>query len=1014
MQSSPPRAMLAPLRRLAVALCLLAPAPLLGQAGPIAGVVVDRATGAPIDNAQVIVVGTTLRALTDASGRFRFSDVPGTAVVLQVRRIQFRATEDTVNVGDADVRIALDEKALELEGVVVTGTPGATAQRVLGNAVSRIDAAGISEKAPISSMQQLLNGRAAGVVVMPASGMVGSGSRLRVRGASSLSLSNQPLIYLDGVRVNAASATGPANQSFGSSSISRINDINPEDIESIEILKGPAAATLYGTEASNGVIQIITKRGAAGPARWDLMVRQGVNFFANPEERLWLNYARDPASGEVISLDLVEREQAASRPIWRDGHLQEYDLSVSGRTDVFRYYLSGRYENSDGADASNDTRKYHTRANLTVAATPKVSVGVNLAYVTGTTNLACEAGCGGRVWGTVLANPLNLTGANASRRGFHSGTPEQYDLLENYSQQVDRFTGSVQFNHQPASWLSHRLTFGTDRTREQNITFTPRVDSLVNHPVWGSAPLGFKSVGDRAYYVTTVDYAATANVQLSPDLRSSTSVGGQSYRTRDDTVYAQGSVFAAPGLTAISATTTNRLNAQGFVEEKSLGLYVQEQLGWRDRVFLTAGVRTDDHSAFGADFNRAYYPKVGVSWVLSEESFWNVPWVEQLRLRGAYGASGLQPQSFAAIRTYEPVTGPSDSAAVTPQFVGNPQLGPERGTEIELGLDAALFQGRLGLELTYYSKRVKDAILEQQIAPSTGYPALQFFNAGRISNRGLELLARGRPYERDPVAVDLTLNLSTNSSKILDLNPANPDPNEFVTPSQYIRHQVGYPVGSWFEQRVVSAQFDPAGQAINVMCDNGQGGSMPCAGADGVYGANPATFLNDDAPDVYLGRTTPKFEGGVSTTVTLWERLRLYGLLDFKTGFRKLDGNTRVRCPIFARCRENFFPTEFDPERIAGIQSSSNLVDYLIDDATFAKLREISVSYTLPDRWARSVAASRATVSLAGRNVYTWTKFRGLEPEAFFLGGTRGGHSLWEQTTLPQLSTWVLTVNLGF
>jgi TonB-linked SusC/RagA family outer membrane protein len=990
---------------LSLAVVAVAPSPLRAQEGQVGGVVLAETSRLPLADAQVRVQGTNLVTVTDAAGRFRLTGLASDEVVLEIRRIGYRPATVTARAGDLEVRVLLGEKIVELEAVVVTGTAGEVQQRELGNSVGRITAEELSD-APVSTVQDILSGREASVVVIPPSGQVGAGSRLRIRGASSPSLGNQPLIYVDGVRSNAASATGPTNQAFGSSSISRINDLNPDDIENIEIIKGPAAATLYGTEASNGVIQIITKRGQAGAARWNLAMRQGTNLFANPGGRLWVNYARDPATSQILSLDLVEREDSAGRPIWRNGRLQEYDLSVSGGTDVAQYFVSGGFEDNQGIDKSNDLLRYSVRGNVSMRPSAKVSATMNLGYVTGRTNLACEAGCGGRVWGTVLANPLNLTGVNASRRGFHSGTPEQYDLLENYWQDLDRFTLSVQARHQPVPWFSHRLNFGTDRTREQDVTFTPRVDSLINHPVWGSQPLGFKAVNDRTLNVTTVDYAATATFDVTRTLRLGTSVGGQYYSTRDGNVYAQGREFPTPGLTAISATVRDRLNAQDFVEEKSFGFFVQEQIGWRDRAFVTLGLRSDDHSAFGPNFDRAYYPKVGVSWVVSDEPFWGLDWVDALRLRAAYGASGLQPQTFAAIRTFAPVTGPGDSAAVTPQFLGNPDLGPERGSEVELGFEASLLGERVGVELTYYNKRITDAILERLIAPSVGFPGSQFFNAGRVTNRGLEVQLRGRPYEGNRVNVDLTLAFSTNSNEILELDPA--EPTQFFTPSLYIRHQVGYPVGSWFEQRVVSAQFDTLDNAVNVTCDDGQGGVMPCQGADGAWGGG------DDAPDVYLGRTNPKFEGAFSAAVTLWNRLRVSGLLDFKTGFRKLDGNYRVRCPIFVRCRENFFPTEFDPRLIAGIQSSNNLVDYLIDDASFAKLRELSITYTVPDRYARMLNASRATVSLAGRNLRTWTRFGGLEPEAFFLGGSRSaGFSLWEQTTTPQLTTWVVTVNLG-
>src|SRR2546427_3666706 len=372
---------------------LFAPLRLPAQGSAVGGVVVTRASGAPIGDAQVSVSGTTVRAVTDASGRFRIPDVPGTTAVLEVRRIGFRAVQDTVRAGDLNVRIALEEKALELSSVVVTGTPAATAQRELGNAVSRIDAASITQAAPINDVQNLLNGRAAGVLIQPATGAVGSGSRIRIRGASSFSLGNQPLVYVDGVRVDADFASGPQNQDFGSSSISRFNDFKPDDIASIEILKGPAAATLYGTEASNGVIQIVTKRGTPGPARWDFTVRQGLHYVSNPEGRFPTNYQVD-GSGNLLSINMRDLE-AQVGDIFRTGHLADYQASVSGGSNALPYYVAGGTELQGGAEPSNDFRHTSGRASVTATPSEKVTVAANVGYVSGPTHVSCEAGCGG-------------------------------------------------------------------------------------------------------------------------------------------------------------------------------------------------------------------------------------------------------------------------------------------------------------------------------------------------------------------------------------------------------------------------------------------------------------------------------------------------------------------------------------------------------------------------------------------------------------------------------------------
>lgn len=962
--------------------------------GSLRGRVLDATTNAPIVGAQVVLPTLNRGIATGADGRFSLTGLPAGPLRVAVSHAGYSPSTRTVTipaVGAAEAEFQLNVSAVALDALVVTGTVGQTQRRALGNAVSTVDAAEVVQITEVNNVQQLINGRVAGVVIQPASGTVGSGARIRIRGTSSFSLSNEPLIYVDGVRINNQFATGPANQGFGSSSISRLNDINPEDIESIEIIKGPAAATLYGTEASNGVIQIITKRGSAGEPRWNLTVKQGVNFLRDPDGRFPVNY--QIVGADTVALDIVNREDQRGTPIFQNGPLQEYDLTVGGGTERVTYFAGGGYEKSEGIEPTNGVERYSVRLNTTVNATDRLDLAVKLGYIDAVTNLPAEAGFGGRIWTTILADPRKLE----TRRGFHSGLPEEYDALYHFEQGVNRFTGSIQFNHRPLNWFTHRLNVGTDQTREDNIIFFPRIDSLIGGN-FGNEALGYKALTARDIDYRTFDYSATVNTSFG-GLESNTSAGAQYYRTGFNFVFAEGSVFPAPGLTAISATTRDRFNAQDFVEEATLGFFVQEQLGWRDRLFLTLALRADDNSAFGRNFDRVYYPKASASWVVTDEPFWQAEFVNTLRLRGAYGEAGQQPSTFAALRTFAPVTGPGDSPAVTPQFIGNPDLGPERSRELELGFDAGFLNDRLGLDFTYYNKRTTDAILDRELAPSVGFPGRQFINAGEVRNSGIELLTRALVLDGRTTNWELSLNVATNDNKVIDIYPEVPDSIDFVGAGSFLRHQVGYPLGSFFERRVVSADL-VNGRAVNVLCDDGRGGAISC----------------DRAPLVFLGRSLPDVEGGLTSTLTLWDRLRLYTLLDFKRGQYKVNGNTRVRCTFFGgRCRENFFPDEFDARRIAGVQSNRRLVDFLIEDASFTKLREVALTYMVPEGWVRSFGADRASVTIAGRNLATWTGYSGLEPEAMFLSGSRGGNfGAFEQTIVPQLSQWVASVNLVF
>ncbi|HVD59496.1 MAG TPA: TonB-dependent receptor, partial [Gemmatimonadaceae bacterium] len=340
------------------------------------------------------------------------------------------------------------------------------------------------------------------------------------------------------------------------------------------------------------------------------------------------------------------------------------------------------------------------------------------------------------------------------------------------------------------------------------------------------------------------------------------------------------------------------------------------------------------------------------------------------------------------------VAGPGGSAAVTPASRGNPDLGPERGYETEAGFDAGFMNDRAGVEFTYFNGGTRNAIVDRPVAPSTGYPGTQLVNAGKLTKNGIEVMLRATPLMSQRAQWDITFSDATNHTKVVDLGGA-----DFISPSANIRHAVGYPVGAWWGKKVVDATIDPAtGKAITVLCDPGPAGGAAVACAN--------------APIVFLGNTTPTSEGAFTSTLSFFQNFSLYTLVDFKRGYKKLDGNRRVRCHLFIECRENYFPKEFSPA-IVGAVSSSAYVSDLINDASYTKLREVSLSYSLPGSFASRVGAARAQLSVAARNLHTWTSYTGLEPEASFQGGTRG-FGQWEQDVTPQLRSYVLSMRLTF
>jgi TonB dependent receptor-like, beta-barrel len=456
--------------------------------------------------------------------------------------------------------------------------------------------------------------------------------------------------------------------------------------------------------------------------------------------------------------------------------------------------------------------------------------------------------------------------------------------------------------------------------------------------------------------------------------------------------------FPAPGLKVAAAAAT-RQGSQDFLTNTTVGFYAQEQLALNDRIFLTGAVRVDNNSAFGDNFDLATYPKVSGTWVISEEPFWKLGAINTLKLRAAYGQSGLQPEVFTALRTFQPVTGTADQPAVTPQLIGNADLKPERGQEFEVGFEGQAFN-RLSVDFTYFTKTTKDAILLRPVPPSSGFPGSQYVNIGEVSNHGLELRATLQALTRDNVAWDITGNVGTTKDKIEDLGGI-----PFVTvpggPTQ--RNVEGYPIAGQWAKRVVSATFDAGtGRATNLQCAGGPG-AQPLACAS--------------APLVFMGTITPKVTGAVSNTVTLWKRLSLYGLVDFKRGNKLLNTDETIRCSIFTICDVNVRPEKYDPIYVANAQNGSSLqiVNRFIQDASFAMLREVSASYSLPERFAQKAGATRASLTIAGRNLHRWTNYTGLDPESRSLQNTTNPfQAAFDQGVTPTLAQFIATLNLTF
>jgi len=997
---------------------LLVAGPLGAQTqGTVSGTVVVEGAQRPLPGVQVSVEGQPGKeATTDASGRFRITDLTGTTVTLNARALGFRPASQSVTVGATNVRFVLGERAVELNQVVITGTAGGEQLRSLGTSVATVNVTDVAAKTAIPSVDALLNGRTPGVVVLPGTGMVGAGANIRVRGIGTFSLSSQPLVYVDGIRVNNSTGSGITVQAFGSGVVSRLNDFDPSEIESIEVLKGPAAATLYGTEAARGVINIITKKGRAGGTTYGFQVQGGSNWFQDYENRIPTNYCvllsanecvnSNAEAGELLALNVAQQEKARGTPLFRTGDLRNYAANVSGGTTLFRFFAAGEVGDTEGAERFNERRQTSVRTNLNITPNSKIDIATSMGYINSNTRLSCEGGCGGIMWESMYSNPVNLpqfceAGDEECTwvRGFQSTPHEAYDPYH-ISQGLNRLTASATLQYNPFSWMSHRLAIGTDLNFEDN---TDQLAYVTNDTIaffWGTNSTGWRFNNRHQATFNTYDYNASLN--FTPrGLSSKTSLGVQYYQRRNEFIQGEGDFFPAPGLRTITSAGQKVGLQDGWSANNTLGFYLQEQVGWRDRLYFTAAARVDNNSSFGSEVKWVGYPKASLSYVASEEPAVRSMLpdaVTSLRLRAAFGASGQQPAINTALQTLSPVPGPNGQGVLTPNSLGNEDLKPERVEGLELGFETGMFNDRFGIDFTYYRDRSKDAILSRGVAPSTGFgTSNQFFNAGQITKQGIELGLKGQIINGRDYGLDVNFTLGTHSSKIDRLNG-----RDTTIDLGSAAHRVGYAPFDWFSYKVLSAEWNPTTRrAINAMCDNGRGEPMPCLNANGGV----------QAPKVYLGHSIPTAEGAFTTTIRFLRNFSVYGMFDYALNYKRLDNNLRIRCQIFYTCREYLEPEGTDPRRLAQMQTSGTLRDFVINNSRYVKFREISLSYDAPPSLAARARAKSGGFTISARNLHTWTPYTGLDPESQFVSGTPLN---LDQAHLPQLASVVLTLRLNY
>lgn len=940
----------------------------------VTGTVVNDAGRRPIAAAQVRVRGTTIGSVTGDDGRFTIANVPVGHQVIDIRHIGYGAVTRTLDIvagQPVTLDVALSERAISLDETVVTGTAGSTERKVLGNTLTTIDASRIAETAPISSVDQLIAGRSPGVNMITTQGNVGSSGQIKIRGTKSASLSTDPIVYIDGVRVNASDdRSGGANGGnaaffIGGQSINRLADLNPDEIDRVEIVKGAAAATLYGTQGSNGVIQIFTKRGHAGAAQFQFESEGG--FERSPADRfpgrLWTQFV-NPTNGFRAH---------DPREIISDGGKQRYGLQVNGGSDQVTYFVSSNYSDSHGSitPTANWNKQLATRANMGFFVSPTLRLEVNSGFVNNRLRVPDNDNALNGLYSQVVAGlPYSATPDRPWGERFGNFYANQ--TLENL-ETVFRNTTGLTAEYRPTENFTHRATLGIDWFSDEFTKYFP-------YAFLGSGnKLGSKINSDRSARDITADYRTTLKHTVRPWLTSEISGGLQGDFANTVRVTANGTNFPAPGVRTVSAAAITT-GQETRVSTVNAGVFSQETVGLWDKLFLTGGVRVDGNSAFGNEFHYQTYPKASAAYTISQDGFWPTSYIPTMKLRVAYGASGTAPDQFAADRTYSAISAQNGQPAVTPNNIGDPHLGPEKSSEIEAGFDAGLFNDRVGLEVTYYNQKTTNALLRRPGPPSLGFLNTQLVNIGQIRNAGIETSLHGQIVQRTDVQWSGTVNYSTNKNRILSMGDVAPF---FVNDARIV---AGYPVNAIW--RVPLASWDPVTRRHT-------------AGLDRVY----------------AGAIDPAWYGSVSSQLTL-KRLALNVMMEYSGGNKKIDfshyWDTRVRSG------DAYLSLIHKPDG-APTPAGDSLVDFVnvigstayVEPADYLSLREISLSYQLPDNWMQHVRLRHTSLRVSGRNLGMWTKFPGVDPQTNWRGNAPvGASSDFDSQPIPRI--FLLTLRTSF
>jgi TonB-linked SusC/RagA family outer membrane protein len=1067
----------------AVGICLgslVAIMPLGAQTGATLNGRVVSDAGAPVPFASVFIDGMGIGSTTREDGNYSFTvpgaRVQGQNVTLSVRAIGFKTETKQIRLsqGTITTNFTLTTNPLHLGEVVVTGAGTSSSVERLGAVVSSVKSEEIVRSNELNAVQALA-AKAPGVVVTSSSGDAGAASFIQIRGQKSIEGESQPLFIVDGVPVDNSSIVTTFNTA-GTSAQNRMADLNPADIESVEILKGSAAGAIYGARAAAGVVLITTKRGRAGAPKWTYHTTYSSDDVTKdyPLQRLYGqgNEGVTPTcSGPGCRLTGASfgPKLGSGTPVYNHfkemfetGSTYDNQLSLSGGTERATFYSSLGRTDQDGIIIGPNDKFSRTTGLVkgTLQLSDKLNVGATVNYAsTGGSFIQKGSNLSGLLLAALRTSPEfdnrkyldPTTGLHRSYRYPEPTATSQY-LTRGYdnpffivyklknTSDVGRAFGNFNIDYTPLSWLSVKYTLGTDYSSDSRVEGLPPSNS--------SQPLGQL---DRANYtIFQVDHNLIAQAQKSMGGWLNTSLtAGQNLNSRSyKQLQARGTNFISPDLFELSNTIPSNLLPLDYESLVHLESYfVEGKADFWNQLYFTAGTRNDASSTFGKSVRHNWFPKASVAWEFSKKL--GIQTGNGLfsygKLRAAYGQTGREPNPYQVFSGYQVgvfgdgwtnglnVAQAGNAGLFLSPAKGQENLKPEKNAETEFGGDFAFFDSKIDLGVTYYSSKSTDVILSLPVPPSTGYFS-QVANAAELTNKGLEVSANWRALNMRDLTWNLGVQWAQNRNLVTDLRGAD----QFFVGGFENGVKQGYSYGIILDYDFARCHYKEKSNVVNGVDINAL-----CTAAKAPEGA---LYIDDgkndtdgfpmfDATQRVVGNPQPRWTGSVNSSLNLWKKLAVSALVDIRVGGEMWNGtkgalyNFGAHKDTEIRGSTVVFGKDYRPQPTVGPgvghpvvldqdswfqNNGSGFVGpaaQFVEPNGFTKLRELSLGYTLDQGFVKRSGFNTLDVRVSGRNLFTHTKYTGIDPES-----NLGGATAWrgeEYFNNPQARSVVLSLNFS-